>query len=75
MDMVVVLVEREWEIDVPIGFSESFQKWPFEVETVLLRYSGFCQKWTFIMDFSIQFMKYQNQKLFRRHYLFIFQYI
>ena len=25
MDMVVVLVEREWEIDVPIGFSESFQ--------------------------------------------------
>ena len=26
MDMVVVLVEREWEIDVPIGFSESFSK-------------------------------------------------
>ena len=63
MDMVVVLVEREWEIDVPIGFSESFQKWPFEVETVLLLYSGFCQKRRFIMDFSIQFTKYQISKI------------
>ena len=71
MDMVVVLVEREWEIDVPIGFSESFSKmtiWSRD-SIILLKLSNYyillwflSEMEFYIMDFWIQSTMSERQQ-------------